>query len=121
MPDPVPYAHEGAPAPSDTRSPGRSTLGMSFIRENAAAYIRLVHGTSHDSWPLDQTAAPFDVVVDVDVRGRVLGVELLGRPGDGPASFLGAIGDGTVADVLAAEGFEVPQLRGGPEISVELL
>lgn len=97
-------------------------MKMTFDAEAGAAYIQLVPKieTVDDSWPLDGPIAGInDVIVDLDGDRNVLGVEILCRDGEGPERILAAIADETIANALAAEGFEVPRLRGNPVVSVQ--
>jgi len=96
---------------------------MTFDADVCAAYIRLAPriGTVADSWPLDGHVAGLDVIIDLDAERTVLGVELLGRIGEVPERILEAIASGAVAEALTAEGFDVPALRGNPEITVQFL
>ena len=65
-------------------------MKMTFDAEVCAAYIQLVPrvGTVADSWPLDEPVAGLDVIIELDEERNVLGVELLGRIGDGPERFV---------------------------------
>lgn len=97
-------------------------MKMTFDAEACAAYVQLASriATVDDSWHLDSLVAGVnDVIVDLDADRNVLGVELLGRLGDGPEAILAAIADESIANALAAEGFECPELRGNPGIAIQ--
>lgn len=96
-------------------------MTMTHDRAAGAAYIRVATGTVHESWPIDEVSTHLEVIVDVDSERRVLGVEILGRPGDGPQPILDAIDDHTIAHALADAGFDVPQLRDNPTLAVQLI
>jgi|GEM_PF-5675090 len=57
-------------------------LRVEFDEEAGAAYVRVSHGMVSDSIELESAVAggPMSVVADVDVRGRLAGVELAGEP-----------------------------------------
>ena len=97
-------------------------MRMTFDAEACAAYIQLAPKitTVDDSWPLDGFIAGIDdVIVDLDADRNVLGVEILGKDGDGPQSILAAIADESIANALAAEGFNCLELRGNPGITIQ--
>lgn len=99
-------------------------MKMTFDAEVCAAYIQLASeiATVDDSWPLDGFIAGIDdVIVDLNADRNVLGIEILGKYGDGPEIILAAIADGGVANALAAEGFDCPELRGNPDITIQLI
>lgn len=96
-------------------------MKMTFDAEACAAYIQLAPAIStvDDSWPLDcDISGIHDVIVDIKADGRVLGIEILGQPGDGPETILAAIADERIAVSLASEGFDCPMLRGNPDITI---
>lgn len=96
-------------------------MRMTFDAAACASYIQLFPQVDNvaDSCPLDCVVLGInDVIVDLDADGNVLGIEILGRQGDGPEPIMAAIADESIANALAAEGFEVPQLRGNPDIGI---
>lgn len=99
-------------------------MKLMFDGEACAAYIRLssVACAVDDSWPLDALIADIDdVILDLDSDRNILGIEILGRQGNGSETILAAIADGSVAAALTAEGFDCPQLRANPEITVQAI
>lgn len=97
-------------------------MKMTFDAEACAAYIQLVPSITKvdDSWPLDGFISGVDdVIVDLDADCIVLGVDILGKDGYGLSGILRAVEDESIANVMALEGFECPQLRGNPEITVK--
>jgi uncharacterized protein YuzE len=97
-------------------------MKITFDAEVCAAYIQLVPKITQvdDSWPLDGFVPGLDdVIVDLDPERKVLGIEILGKYGDGPEAILAAIADESVYKALAAEGFNCPELRGNPEITIQ--
>jgi hypothetical protein len=96
-------------------------LRMTFDRDTGTGYIRMSSTLEAiaDSWPLDGHVGGIGIVVDLDGRRRVLGVELLGVPGRGPEDILAAIASGAIAKACATEGFKVPALAGNPGITIQ--
>lgn len=97
-------------------------MKMTFDAEACAANIRLSSGASTvaDSWPIEEFIVGIDdVILDLDHNRHVLGLELLVKQGHGIEAILAAIADGSLADALASEGFDCPQLRGNPDITVQ--
>ena len=96
-------------------------MRMTFDRDTGTGYIRISSTLEAiaDSWPLDRHVDGIGVVVDLDGRRRVLGVELLGIPGRGPEDLVAAIASGAIAKACAAEGFQVPALACNPGITVQ--
>lgn len=97
-------------------------MKMTYDAEAGAAYIQIASRVAmvDDSWPLESlVAGSNDVILDLDTDRNVLGVELLGRIGDGPAAILAAIADESIANALTAEGFECPELWGNPSITIQ--
>lgn len=96
-------------------------MRMTFDRDTGTGYLRISSKLEAiaDSWPLDGHVGGIGVVLDLDGRRRVLGVELLGIPGSGPEDLLSAIASGTIAEAAATEGFKVPALEGNPDITVQ--
>lgn len=99
-------------------------MNMTFDAGACAAYIRLSSTVCavDDSWPLDPSIAGIDdVILDLDLDRNLLGLEILGKQGNGPETILFAIADGSIADALASEGFDCPRLPGNPEIAVQFI
>ncbi len=99
-------------------------MKMTFDAGACAAYIRLssVVCAVDDSWPLGVSIAGIDdVILDLDPNRNMLGLEILGKQGNGPEGILVAIADGSIADALSSEGFDCPRLRGKPEITVQVI
>lgn len=94
---------------------------MTFDRDTGTGYLRISSKPEAiaDSWPLDRHVDGISVVLDLDARRRVLGVELLGIPGRGPEDLLAAIASGAIAEACATEGFKVPALAGTAGITVQ--
>ena len=97
-------------------------MQMTFDAEACAAYIKLVPENTkvNNSWPLEGFIPGIDdVILDLDAENNVLGVEILGKANGGPKAILAAIVDESIANLMALEGFECPQLHGNPEITVK--
>lgn len=97
-------------------------MKITFDAEVCAAYIQLVPQITQvdDSWSLDGfVPGTDDVIVDLDPERKVLGIEILGKHGDSPEAILAAIADESVYKALAAEGFNCPELRGNPDITIQ--
>lgn len=94
----------------------------SFYAEACAAYVQLASrlATVDDWWHLDGAVAGINnVIVDLDADCNVLGVELLDRLDHGPQAIRAAIADESIANALAAEGFDCRALRGNPGIAIQ--
>ncbi|MFJ2619247.1 DUF2283 domain-containing protein [Glutamicibacter sp. NPDC087344] len=95
---------------------------MTFDAEACAAYIKLSgrSATVEDSYPLEVSLPGItDVILDFDADRHLLGIEILGRLGDGPESILAALSSGRLADALQTEKISCPAaLRENPQIKI---
>lgn len=97
-------------------------MKMTYDAEASAAYIQLASRVTpvDDSRSLEILIAGInEVVLDLDSNHELVGVELLGRVDAGPEAILAAIANESIANAVAAEGFECPELRGNPSIDVK--
>ena len=93
-------------------------LSMSYDREAGAGYIALSGESVEETVEIEDATLPFGVNVDVDVAGRPVGIEFLGKLGGTAEPFLSAIADGSLRAALALAGYPIRKLEGQPNVVV---